>query len=686
MKKTVAVALSLTVMPISFVLSALEPVYSASSEMWGDLSTNSTIDVFDAIVHKRDYVFQNRPEVPMGAQMELKAFVLGISETIDPSYFYYFNPPIVPPDIPDVSDNDDFPMQGEKRLENLDFGLTAIPATGGNFVSWRNGAGEENAVYELYRGDTLIYTSAKGMATSFLDKSGNNSSSYTVKSQGKTSKVVKAWANSYLDITLKPCAGGTALDGEKYTYEPTDCSAGDLDGDGEYEIIVQWTPTNAHDNAHEGYTGNVYYDAYKLDSTHLWRIDMGKNIRAGQHYNQFIVMDFDGDGLAEMAVKTADGTIDGTGKVIGDGSKDYRTSAGRILSGPEFLTLFDGKTGKELDTIDYEPGRGNVNSWGDNYGNRCDRFLAGAAYLDGKNPSLVMCRGYYTRSVLVAYDVVDGKFKKRWTFDSNTSGNFKYAGQGAHSLSVADVDGDGFDEIIYGSCTIDHDGKGLYTSELGHGDALHVSKFLQDREGLQIWMVHESSPYGGSLRDAATGELIFRSTAGSDTGRGIAGNFISNMKDGVFMHSGNNIIYNEKGDNLGNFRVNMAGNSSNPPSMNFAVWWDGDIAREILDRTMVEKYGANGGSRLLRASGVSSNTGKKATPGLVADLFGDWREEIIFRTSDNTKLRIFSSTMTTDLRLTTLMHDAQYRCAIAWQNVAYNQPPHPRNIYDLVNE
>ena len=190
-------------------------------------------------------------------------------------------------------------------------------------------------------------------------------------------------SGAYFDIPIQKPAGGTTPDGVAYTYSPNDASVADLDGDGEYEIILKWDPSNSKDNAQSGYTGNVYIDAYKMNGKRLWRIDLGRNIRAGAHYTQFMVYDFDGDGYAEMVCKTADGTVDGEGNIIGDGSKDYRSSSGYILSGPEYLTLFDGRTGKAIDTIDYEPGR-KCCRLGDSYGNRVDRFLAGVAYLDGK--------------------------------------------------------------------------------------------------------------------------------------------------------------------------------------------------------------------------------------------------------------------------------------------------------------
>jgi len=423
--------------------------------------------------------------------------------------------------------------------------------------------------------------------------------------------------------------------------------------------VLKWEPNNAKDNSQSGYTDNVYLDAYKLNGTRLWRIDLGRNIRAGAHYTQFMVYDLDGDGKAEVACKTADGTRDGKGNVIGNPNADYRNSSGYILSGPEYLTVFDGQTGAAITTVDYDPPRGNVSSWGDNYGNRVDRFLACIAYLDGQRPSLVMCRGYYTRSVLVAWDFRNGRLTKRWVFDGNNYSG--YNGQGNHNLSVADVDGDGRDEIIYGACTIDDNGRGLYTSGLGHGDALHVGDLNPNRPGLEIWSCFESSG-GAALRDARTGEVLFRWHRSSDTGRACAAD-ITASSPGAELWAAGSPLFSCTGQNIG----------TAPSQINFAIWWDGDELRELLDGITISKYGVG---TLFTATGCASNNGTKSTPCLQADLLGDWREEVIFRTSDNRYLRIYTTTATTNRRIYTLMHDPVYRLGIAWQNVAYNQPPH----------
>jgi rhamnogalacturonan endolyase len=374
-----------------------------------------------------------------------------------------------------------------------------------------------------------------------------------------------------------------------------------------------------------------------------------------------------------VACKTADGTVDGLGKVIGDPQADWRNPDGYILDGPEYLTIFDGLTGAALVTTGYIPPRGKVSSWGDSYGNRVDRFLACVAYLDGQRPSLVMCRGYYTRTVLAAWDWREGRLTLRWVFDSDdgTPGNLTYRGQGNHNLAVGDVDGDGRDEIIYGACAIDDDGTGLYSTGLGHGDAMHLSDIDPDRPGLEVWGIHEnpSHPFGANLRDAATGQVIWGLSA-QDVGRGVCMDIDPRYRGYECWASGITGLFDFHGQLI---------STSKPRSCNFGVWWDGDLLRELLDRTYIAKWNWWDGTEttLLQAEGCLSNNGTKATPCLCADIIGDWREEVIWRTADNRSLRVYITTIPTSYRLTTLMHDHQYRLSVAWQNVAYNQPTQP---------
>ncbi|QII48618.1 rhamnogalacturonan lyase [Bacillus paralicheniformis] len=580
-----------------------------------------------------------------------------------------------------------------RQMERLNRGLVAIKTKNGVFLSWRLlGTDPEETAFNLYRNGHRINSTPVSSSTNFLDKHGNGESVYYVTKVLEDKEVEQShktavWQKPYLDVPLNKPDGGTTPDGVQYTYSANDASIGDLDGDGEYEIVLKWDPSNSKDNAHNGYTGEVIIDAYKLDGTFMWRIHLGKNIRAGAHYTQLMVYDLDGDGKAEIAMKTADGTVDGTGRVIGDQAADYRNKDGRILDGPEYLSIFHGETGRELATVDYDPPRGRLEDWGDGYGNRMDRFLAGIAYLDGERPSLVMARGYYTRTVLAAYNFRDGKLTKLWTFDSDKPGNEGYAGQGNHSLSVADVDDDGKDEIVYGAMVVDHDGTGLYTTGLGHGDAMHVSDLDPDRPGLEVFQVHEDPrlPYGLSFRDAGTGEILWGVPADTDVGRGMAAHIDPRYKGALVWaidppgNEGKSYgLYTSKGEKL---------SDAAPASANFAIWWDGDLLRELLDHDWkepagipkIDKWDYHSGRlvNLLTAEGTLSNNWTKGTPVLQANLFGDWREDVVFRTARNDALRIYTTTELTEHRFYTFMHDPVYRLGVAWQNVAYNQPPHP---------
>src|SRR3954466_16325299 len=354
--------------------------------------------------------------------------------------------------------------------ENLDRGLISMRTTAGNFLSWRLLRSDPaGAAFDVYRGATKITTTS---TTNFTDRGAPAGASYTVRPAGSSTLAAVAptatLAASPMDVPIQVPPGGTTPDGVAYSYSANDASVGDLDGDGSYEIVLKWDPSNSKDNSQSGYTGDVFIDAYKLNGTRLWRIDLGRNIRAGAHYTQFQVYDYDGDGKAEVAMKTADGTKDGTGTVIGSSSADYRNSSGYVLSGPEYLTMFNGQTGKAISTVNYDPPRGTVSSWGDSYGNRVDRFLAGTAYLDGSRPSLIMSRGYYTRTVIVAWDWRNGALTDRRKLDSNPAGR-QYTDEGNHRPPVADADGDGRDEIVFGAMAIDDNGSPLWNTRLGHG-------------------------------------------------------------------------------------------------------------------------------------------------------------------------------------------------------------------------
>ncbi|MFI7129428.1 rhamnogalacturonan lyase [Nonomuraea sp. NPDC050153] len=714
---------------------------------------------------------------------------------------------------------------GRIRLERLDRGLVAATTGDGVYLSWRllgsevtgHGAtGMTGADFKVYRDGRPIATVTD--STNYLDRGATAGSEYRVAPivkgrEGRHSSAATPWDKSFYDLPLKKPADGVTPAGEAYTYAANDVSVGDVDGDGQYEYVVKWDPSNSKDVSQRGYTGSTYIDTYELDGTLRWRLDLGVNIRSGAHYTQFLVYDLDGDGRSEMMLKTAPGTkairYGADGRVASEHyvtmprqdvkagyshRDDYRKSAadyfdylietfakwqehpevvagrwpktleeafgieptnryplshedavelatyfvdvyapkrsgnnrlrefaGFVITGPEYLTVFDGGSGRELQTIPYKPGRGDDGLlWGDyamariEPGNRVDRFLSSVAYLDGRRPSAIFARGYYTRTTLVAYDWDGRRLKEVWYVDSGhvpmsnpfngaphgvPGSNPKYADlttQGFHSMSVADVDADGRQEIVYGSATIDDDGDLLYSSfatappqsnvpgqnvRLGHGDAMHVGDFDPDRPGLEIWTVHEGgpyAPYGWALRDAATGEVIHGGYSGVDTGRGMVGDIDpavrgvetwSSMPPNQAIEAG---LWSARGDYLGR----------STPSTNMSIRWAADMTTQLVNgtaTTVLQTPTIDDWKRgtLLTAEGTLANNWTKGNPGLVADVFGDWREELLVRTADSGALRIYLSTEVTGRKLYTLMHDPQYRVEVARQQTGYNQPAYP---------
>ena len=600
-------------------------------------------------------------------------------------------------------------------LEHISRGLVAIEKADSVFLDWRL-LGDEpydlsfNVYEEVNGAAKLLNETPITNSTNLVvakSKVHDDSKFYVVPvANGKElekSKSVALWQHNYLDIPLQV---------PQY-YRPGDASVGDLDGDGEYELVIHMTGRGA-DNSHAGITSEPILQAYEFDGTLLWTINLGKNIREGAHYTQFLVYDFDLDGKAEVVCKTADGTTDGEGNVYGnadsvyvvpaperkdgEGWREYwrrmPNTAGKILRGPEYLSIFSGETGKNLSTVPYIPQRHPdtvyptkeqmKEVWGDAHGNRGERYLAGVAYLDGVHPSLVMCRGYYTRTVLAAFDFKDGKLVHRWTFDSDdgTPGNMAYHGQGNHQLSVGDVDNDGKDEIVYGACTIDDDGTGLNSTGYGHGDALHLTDHDPEIPGLEIFDIQERFDDAGMhMRSAGSGEVLWKiasvkadesgSDKGEGPGRGAAFNIDPRYAGSECWVRGAEIhgLYNAKGQLISN---------RTPSSCNFAAWWDGDLLRELLDGNSISKWNweTERTDLLMKAEGFRSINGTKSTPVLSADLIGDWREEVILVSEDNKSVRLYTTTIPTNHKLYTLMHDPIYRLGIAWQNVAYNQPPH----------
>ena len=646
------------------------------------------------------------------------------------------------------------PNTPASQMEKLDRGLVAIPGTNGKcFLSWRLlGTDNQNTTFRILKNGSVLRDDITG-ATSFQVTGSSTDKFQVVTLQNgvvtETSPEVVPWKSSFLQIPLDRPAGGTISNwrpydsstktygsaiSQEYTYSPNDCSVGDVDGDGQYEIFVKWDPSTSQDNSiGSGNSGSVYIDCYKLDGTKLWRIDLGNNIRAGAHYTQFLVYDFDKDGKAELMCKTAPGSKDGAGNYVNQAAtdeaikaasntKDWRVSGGRIDGGHEYLTVFNGLTGAAVHTIAYYPNRnakaelseatGTFN-WDDrsgksdkgNYGNRGERYLAAVAYLGGANanPSGVFTRGYYTYAYVWAVDFDGQQLKHRWlhrsdsktqysvvdanmnesakvTAPASSSGlgkNTMYA-NGNHNLSVADVDGDGKDEIVWGSATVDDDGKLLYAVGFGHGDAMHLGDLNPDRPGLELFQVHEEKgTYAWHIHDAATGEILWKGgQSGQDNGRGLAADIVGDSRGYEFWSSYGG--FNTGSRNQNPFSaVSGTQASSTKPSMNFRIYWDGDEYDELLDGITITKFPSSTALAVGRTSITGqSNNSTKATPCLSADIFGDWREELIVRNNTDDGLNIYSTITPTDYRVPTLMHDHTYRMGICWQNVAYNQPPH----------
>lgn len=625
-------------------------------------------------------------------------------------------------------------------MEYIDRGLVAIPKsygdeTKGMYLSWRL-LGTESLTdtrFDIYKNGSLLVSNYDG--TNYTDTSNSNGSDtsavYQVVTAGSSLSSIDVPANTvivngnqvkltmtggyenssysenncygYFDIPLNVPSSVSDSKAGDYSYTANDCSVGDVDGDGQYELIVKWDPSNSKDNANTGYTGNVLLSCYEFDGTELWSqpINLGKNIRAGAHYTQFMVYDFDGDGLAEIVMKTAPGSTDGNGNYVSkagntstirntNNSKDYRESGGYLVSGPEYLTVFEGKTGAALQTIDYTPAYSVTSNWGDTYGNRGNRFLAAVGYFGNKDskgnllPSVVMCRGYYTKAYAVAYDWDGSNLTQRFYHKGESSSSSTLYGQGNHNLTVTDVDNDGYDEIIFGSAVLDHTGSVLSNTRLGHGDAMHVNDFNNDGN-IEVFQVHEDSAgyknYAGDLWVASTGKHMFGVGASGDTGRGVMDNV-----DDDYAKSNSNALalgwtsshsnaYNLKGG-----EVAAKPSAGSRTMTNSLVYWDGDLGRELLDDAIIGKYDASTGSTSRfyfgrnGSMGIGTNNSSKYNANITADLFGDWREEIIGRNGNS--LRVFISALNTDYKLTTLMHDSQYRLSVATENVGYNQPPH----------
>ncbi len=602
----------------------------------------------------------------------------------------------------------------EMQTEKLDRALVAVHTSKGNFLSWRwLPSDPAQYAFRIYRDGKVL---GELTQTNYLDTKGSSTSQYRIEVLDAHRSVIdqsdteQPWQQPFKTIHFQRPPKDHALNGKEYSYYPSDMGVADADGDGKMELLVKWQPTLTTTNM-TGYTGKVIFGCYKLDGTELWQIKLGNNVRAGEHINQFVFYDLDGDGKAEFLCKTAPGSQDGQGNYVSaaadetsirntDNSANYVAGNGVVSKGPEYLTVFDGQHGTAIHTIYYHPNRegslgapttdGNGfsnNFFGDTFGNRGDRLYAAVAYLNGKTPSAVLIRGCYAAICSWAVNFDGKKLTDYWyhqdTEAKDANGNYTSYGQGYHNLAIADVDGDGSDEILLGSATIDHDGTVLYSTGLGHGDAIHVGDFDPSRPGLEYYAIHEASPFGYTFHDAKTGEIIHRKTADGDTGRGLVADIDPNFPGAeMWDSSGKGSVYNVHGDSI----------SSSKPSINYRIYWDGDLQDELLgdlsghNTPYLEKWNSTTrkperlrvmGKNLYEWGSSRSDHSTKGTPAFQGDILGDWREEIVFmNSSDSCSINIFTTTTPTDYRVPCLMSDHIYRMATIWQNVSYNQPPY----------
>ena len=583
----------------------------------------------------------------------------------------------------------------QRFTDKLDRGLVAVKTTKGVYCSWRIQADEYYDVkYNLYRDGTKVNAEPLDVSN-FTDTSGSESSQYTVKAvlngvEQQASKAATVFKSNYKEIKIKHDAS------LKATYEPNDACCADVDGDGEVEILMKFNNKEEGEQLYpkNGPTINgVATKEYsmlaclKQDGTVLWWVNCGPNMGDFQNNEQNIVgYDWDMDGKAEVVMRLEEGSTvhmaDGTTYTIGANGKNgsswtnYREpkASGSVEwfthYGKEFLWYCEGATGKPYQCIEFplkrlEDGETDLKAaWGDGYGHRSSKYFFGAPYLDGKHPSIFLGRGIYTRHKFIAYDV-DPKthnLKVRWKWTNNQPGSPWY-GQGYHNYIVADVDWDGRDEIVWGSMVIDDNGMGLSTTGLGHGDAQHIGDFNPYIHGQEMFACNEDNP-SNNYRDATTSKIYYRKTDTNDDGRCLAGNFYNDFPGAVGHSAHDTPISTVTNDHVST--------NTNGLSMNFRIYWDGDLLEECFNNTEVTKPGVGTIATFL---GAYSNNGTKATPCYQGDIFGDWREEVIERTADN-NIRIYTTNEPTKWRNYSLWYDHQYRNGMVWQPCGYNQPPH----------
>ena len=584
-----------------------------------------------------------------------------------------------------------FVAMAQRVTDKLDRGLVALPSGSGNFVSWRI-MGEEyyDVEYNLYR-DGVKLNAVPLKVSNYTDTKGTSSSKYQVAAvvrgveQEKCAEVTR-WNNGYLDIPMQPVIN---RNGQVVTsnYTLNDVSLADVDGDGISEFIVKRNSNTARE-----YSTNKYdfhrLECYTITGKRLWYIDLGPNMISGPDEQYDIIgYDWDCDGKAEMLLRGADNMIihkaDGTTVEIGNMNFDSRNTLqsdanmAYTHTGNEFLLYLNGETAEPYVTMPYplprlEKGQSDLNAvWGDGYGHRSTKHFFAAPYLDGRRPSIFLGRGAYTIHKMCAFDVnpETHELTQRWRWDDPGGA---WRGQGYHNFGIADVDMDGRDEIVFGSMVIDDNGEGLSTTGLGHGDAQHTGDLDPYRWGLEHFACNESAP-AMNYRNATTSKIYYRLVGTGDDGRALCGNF-TNSYPGCVGKSASSSVISTVADKV---LPGVPGFD-----LNFRIYWDGDLCEEILNspgtekEAKIDKIVGNGVNRIFTSSGCKMNNWSKNNPGATGDIIGDWREELVLRTGDNAKLRIYTTTTPTSHRIYTLWHDHQYRQAMVWQSIGYNQPPH----------
>ena len=619
-------------------------------------------------------------------------------------------------------------LSAQRPTDPLDRGLVAVKKQSGVFVSWRVLAHEDEGVrYNIYRNGAKLNATPLSVSN-YTDASGTESSSYTVRAVvdgvlQAASKAATPWNTGRIDVSRKvlfPCpaylpiamqpiqdrkgktvwsrTNGIVSFTENYTIN--DVSLGDLDGDGRIDLLVKRINQTDVVNGYLQANDSAYnlLEAYDMDGQRMWYIDCGPNmVSMNSTELNAVCYDWDLDGRAEVLLRGADNMIihmaDGTTYNVGNMTVNTRNQLTSHTNsqyewthtGAEYLLYLDGKTGKPYWVRDYplprlESGETSEKSaWGDDYGHRSSKYFMGAPFLDGRRPSIFLARGIYTRHKMVAYDVdpATHQLTERWRWSNNTAGSPWY-GQGNHNYVIADVDGDGCDEIVYGSMVIDNNGRGLSTTGLGHGDAMHVGDLDPFRPGMEVFACNENKP-SNNYRDATTSEIRYRDVGTSDDGRAMAGNFLADYPGCVGMSTKSGVI-SLTADKVISAVVNDWNNSTPyPAALNFRIYWDGDLLEESVNSPGTERECIvlkAGSGRIMQTGGVAMINDSKNNPCAQGDILGDWREELVLRSTDNGELRIYTTTDSTPFRLPSLWFDHAYRQAMVWQPLGYNQPPH----------